>query len=278
MAGEDVSVRISKALFGRIKPKAARIWGEKRSSAETVQTVLQDWVSRQETSASEDRLRGLEERLLTLERREISPTNQANTTVSDLPTVLEPRIQAVLSSVNNASFLDDLEEQDWPPSEDPGDGYSKVVVERCKKGERLGYLAPEAFLGFRSGAPVDLDPYIKHGFTPARSQERYKLADPQFRALLKHIVATEGCSPLLIYSYGRRLIVLDGLARLSAVGLARRRDPGAFAKVPYIYIARGQNDRDARELMITRNLSNGPRALTREEVDAALSRLQQQYT
>ena len=78
-------------------------------------------------------------------------------------------------------------------------------------------------------------------------------------------------APLLIYFYGKNLVILDGVARFTAVVEAWKQGVCEPCTVPFeLYVG---DENNARREMILRNLHGGPRSLTRAEFERAVDRL-----
>lgn len=277
MAVKKNSIRVPEELMAKIGAEVESLWGKHDSLSEVANAALRDWVSTRLRPTTERRLREIEERMLTLERRPAEQQPSGSVEKEDFPSVLDHRVRAELKFRNAAVSLSSLINHQWQPAEEPDNKGREAVVRDVKKKKREGHVAPEALLGFRSCGPVDVTPYHKIGYPPARFDDRYSLKDEAFREFIESFLLTRDLRPVLICHIGGKLIVLDGLARLSAVGIARREMPEAYPTIPYIFVRLGIDDRVMRQLMITANLNNGPRALTWPEFYHASTRFREWY-
>lgn len=274
MAVKTFSIRVPEALAEKVQQVAGNIWGTHESRAEATKNALRDWVARTEGPSTEQRLQQLENRLVTLERRPYTAAATSTEQPRNVPTADHLGVSEELGLRSSWHVdLEELQDRKWEPAPAP----DRKEWERIKGSYRdvpcVGSIAPEGLVGFRHG-PVDLQPYIEAGIPPARPERCYSLDDEGFRATISHFMTADQlfAKPLVVWLHKKNIYVVDGLARLSAIGLARHASAGACPKVPFVFVSHGNHRPDIVRLMITLNLNNGPRALTQEEYERALER------
>jgi hypothetical protein len=88
--------------------------------------------------------------------------------------------------------------------------------------------------------------------------------DPEFKKIYESIVQSGKIDdPILIYYYGGKILVLNGLTRLSVVGQRRQIQPGFMKRVPYrLFVG---EEMKARGEMIRLNLDGRQRVIKQRE-------------
>lgn len=269
MEGETkrLTTNIPKALLDRIMSRAEALWGTNNSESNVVAGVLRDWLSQSERGALESRLDQMERRI-----EHLLESRPADGFQIERPSLNDSRIQRRLGLAAPSHGKPHLPMKP-SVSEIEAMGINLVRAHRKTKLTHFGLIHPAYLLGYESTGAIDYLAYERAGFPLSRSVESYRLEDPSMKQFAESCWVQQPIihAPLLIYFYGKNLVILDGVARFTAVVEAWKQGVCEPCSVPFeLYV--GDED-NARKEMILRNLHGGPRSLTRAEFERAVDRL-----
>ncbi|MBX3728548.1 MAG: hypothetical protein KF858_05120 [Candidatus Sumerlaeia bacterium] len=264
---KKLQTNIPEPLFDRIKARAERLWGENDSESNVVATALRDWMSQSERG-------GLDARLDQMERRieYLLTTRPAEGFRDDRPTLDDPQVQRRLGLTDPLPISTGVPK--LPNKPDPKE-VAEMGVELLQNHRRTkcsyGLIGPEYLLGYDPAGRVDFANYESAGFPLLRDPKSYNLEDSTMKQIFESYCVKPIYAPLLIYYYGKKIVVLDGLARFAAMLEAWRQSRCGMTRVP-VELFIGEEDLAGKERII-RNLHGGPRSLTRAEFERAVDRL-----
>lgn len=177
------------------------------------------------------------------------------------------------SNEETFNFLDpDQPTITFTPKQIANKGAHLVRMFRENKTE-FGEIEPEYLFGFRDGDCADLSGYMDLKFPHPKPQEYYKITyndqmqpkgDPEFVKIYLDITRTGKIDdPILVYFYHGRILVLNGMTRLSVVGQHRKLQPGFMRRVPFRLFVGSENM--ARGEMVRLNLDGRQRVIRPKE-------------
>lgn len=152
--------------------------------------------------------------------------------------------------------------------------YIEQTVRNLQK-SGMCMVVPEAILGFQEGAAVDLKPYDQIDFTHPRQEIYYSLDNAQFKEKFDDITATGDIEdPIVVFPYtsdGKtEILCLDGVTRLSIIGLYREKNPDAFRRIKCM-LFRGTFEQ-AKGAMVRYNLEGRSTPLSGAELMDSIDR------
>lgn len=91
------------------------------------------------------------------------------------------------------------------------------------------------WLSQNESGEIDYNEYERIGFPLVREPNRYSMEDPEMKKFVEACWANDAAihTPLLIYYCGQKLVVLDGLARFTAVVAAWKSGVSIIKRVPF---------------------------------------------
>ncbi|MCB2156542.1 hypothetical protein KQI84_16825 [bacterium] len=265
-----ITSNVPRALFDRVTQRAEVLWGENDSESGIVATVLRDWLSLSERGSFDARLDQMERRvehLLTV--RPVEGFRDDRPTLDDPQVRRRLRLQEVAPVVTMAGVkLPELPKK--PSPKEISKRRSKLISEHRSKGVGFDFIEFQYIHGYDPKGHVEFSAYERAGFPLLRDAAYYNMQEPTMKQILDRCWTNTKftCAPLLTYSYGGKLIVLDGLARFTALMEVWRQGLGTPTRLP-IELFFGDLE-EARREMIMRNLHGGPRSLTRSEFERAV--------
>lgn len=260
-----ITSNVPRALFDRVTQRAEVLWGENDSESGIVATVLRDWLSLSERGSFDARLDQMERRI-----EHLLTTRPADGFQVGRPSLDDPQVQRRLGLKTP--------EQGAPPLPKKPNakqietlGTDLVRAHRQRK-VTFSYVAPEYLLGYDPAGTVDHSAYERVGFPLIRDPQSYSPDNPSMKLIIESSCVRTSLinEPLLIYFFDRKLIVLDGLARFTALLEVWRQGLRGMTRVPIELFTGEENE--ARKERILRNLHGGPRSLTRAEFERAVDR------
>jgi hypothetical protein len=167
--------------------------------------------------------------------------------------------------------------KEFTPKQIANKGAHLVRMYRDQKTE-FGEIEPEYLLGFRDGDCADLSEYADLKFPHPKPQDYYKVeydeqmqpkGDAEFINIYNDITRTSKIDdPILIYFYRGRILVLNGMTRLSVIGQHRQIQPGFMRRIPFRLFVGSENL--ARGEMVRLNLDGRQRVIKPKEFFAMI--------
>lgn len=260
-----IQTNIPEPLMERITARSEELWGENDSASNVVATALRDWLSHSKRGSFEARLDQMERRI-----EHLLTTRPADGFQVGRPSLADPQVRRRLGLK--------MPERSAPPlpkspttKQIESLGVQLVRAHRQRK-VTFSYVPPEYLLGYDPAGTVDYSAYERVGFPLIRDPQSYSPENPSMKLIVESSCVQTSLinEPLLIYFFGRKLVVLDGLARFTAMLEVWRRGLRGMTRVP-IELFTGEES-EAKKERVLRNLHGGPRSLTREEFERAVDR------
>jgi len=269
---KKLQTNIPEALFDKIKARAELLWGENDSGSNVIATVLRDWLSQSQRGFFDARLDQMERRI-----EHLLTTRPADGFQVGRPSLDDQQVRRRLGFEEAAPVVTTIAVKPPVLPEMPSaKKISEIGIELSRKHRSKGvgfdFIKIEYLLGYDPEGQVDYSAYERAGFSLLRDTMSYSLEDPTMKQVLDRCWTNTKftCAPLLTFYCGGKLVVLDGLARFTALMEVWRQGRGTPTRVP-IELFFGDLG-DARREMILRNLHGGPRSLTHAEFERAVDR------